>query len=43
MNEEPKQINKLVSTLTTIPTKTLDKICNALDCKIEEIIEFKKS
>ena len=26
-----------------IETKTLDKICNALDCKIEEIIEFKKS
>ena len=26
-----------------IETKTLDKICNVLDCKIEEIIEFKKS
>lgn len=25
-----------------IETKTLDKLCSALDCKIEDIIEFVK-
>lgn len=25
-----------------IETKTLDKLCTALDCKIEDIVEFKK-
>lgn len=25
-----------------IETKTLDKLCTALDCKIEDIIEYKK-
>ena len=25
-----------------IETKTLDKLCNALDCKIEDIMEYKK-
>ncbi len=25
-----------------IETKTLDKLCDALDCKIEDIIEFIK-
>ena len=38
---DSKTIRRLRANENT-ETKTLDKICQALNCKIEDIIEFKK-
>ena len=38
---DSKTIRRLKANENT-ETKTLDKICQALNCKIEDIVEFKK-
>lgn len=38
---DSKTVRRLKANENT-ETKTLDKLCNALDCKIEDIIEFIK-
>ena len=38
---DSKTIRRLKANDNT-ETKTLDKICQALNCKIEDIVEFKK-
>ena len=38
---DSKTIRRLRANENT-ETKTLDKICQALNCKIEDIVEFKK-
>ena len=38
---DSKTVRRLKSN-ENIETKTLDKLCSALDCKIEDIIEFIK-
>ena len=38
---DSKTVRRLMAN-DNIETKTLDKLCAALDCKIEDIMEYKK-